>query len=126
MGASKLHQVATAISDPPGYHRTARRRTRAYFGRYRTFPMTLTGFCKHARVLEKAGIVRPNTRELPAEPLRDVARWVLKYEQFWNSCLDRLESFFANHKRIGMKLIDITVSRTIPASASRFSICGWI
>jgi hypothetical protein len=28
-------------------------------------------------------------------PLRDVARWVSRYERFWNSRLDRLEGFFA-------------------------------
>ena len=44
--------------------------------------MSLTGVCKHVRVLERAGLVRrtrkgrENTLELSAEPLRDVARWV--------------------------------------------------
>lgn len=48
----------------------------------RTFSMSLTGVCKHVRVLERAGLVRrtrkgrENTLELSAEPLRDVARWV--------------------------------------------------
>ncbi len=63
--------------------------------------MSLTGVCKHIRVLERAGLVvrtrhgRENTLELSAEPLRDVARWVLDYEPFWNAHLDRLEKFFA-------------------------------
>lgn len=65
------------------------------------FPMSLTGFCKHVRVLERAGLVRrkhhgrENTLELSAEPLRDVARWISQYERFWNARLDRLEGFFA-------------------------------
>jgi len=65
------------------------------------FPMSLTGFCKHVRMLERAGLVRrtrlgrENTLELSAEPLRDVARWISTYERFWNSRLDRLEGFFA-------------------------------
>lgn len=65
------------------------------------FSMSLTGFCKHVRVLERAGLVRRTRRgrnrilELSPEPLRDVARWVLKYQQFWNARLDRLERFFA-------------------------------
>jgi DNA-binding transcriptional ArsR family regulator len=52
------------------------------------FPMSLTGFCKHVRVLGRAGLVRrtrqgrENTLELSAEPLKDVARWVLNYEWF--------------------------------------------
>jgi DNA-binding transcriptional ArsR family regulator len=68
------------------------------------FPMTLTGVCKHVRVLERAGLVRRarhgrnNTLTLRAEPLRHVARWVLKYEHFWNARLDRLEEFFNKEK----------------------------
>lgn len=68
------------------------------------FPMSLTGFCKHVRVLERAGLVRrtrrgrDNTLELSPEPLRDVARWILKYEQFWNARLDQLQEYFAKHK----------------------------
>jgi DNA-binding MarR family transcriptional regulator len=55
--------------------------------------MTLTGFCKHVKVLEQAGLVRrtrhgrDNTLELSAEPLRELAQWVLKYETFWNARL---------------------------------------
>jgi len=68
------------------------------------YPMSLTGFCKHVRVLERARLVRrtrrgrDNTLQLSPEPLRDVARWVLNYERFWNEHLDRLESFFAKEK----------------------------
>jgi DNA-binding transcriptional ArsR family regulator len=68
------------------------------------FAMTLTGFCKHVKVLERAGLVqrtrrgRENTLRLSPKPLREVARWVLKYEQFWNERLDRLEEFFATQK----------------------------
>jgi DNA-binding transcriptional ArsR family regulator len=68
------------------------------------YPMSLTGFCKHVRVLERARLVRrtrrgrDNTLELSPEPLRDVARWVLNYEHFWNEHLDRLESLFAKEK----------------------------
>jgi hypothetical protein len=35
---------------------------------------------------------------LRPQPLRDVARWILKYEQFWNARLDRLEEYFATQK----------------------------
>src|SRR5580704_4990946 len=68
------------------------------------FRMSLTGVCKHIRVLERAGLVRrtrqgrENTLDLSAEPLRDVARWVLNYEPFWNARLDRLQGFFAAQK----------------------------
>lgn len=66
--------------------------------------MSLTGFCKHVRVLERAGLVRRTRQgrdkilELRPEPLHDVARWVLKYAHFWNARLDRLEQYFAAQK----------------------------
>lgn len=65
------------------------------------FPMSLTGFCKHVKILEQAGLVdrtrvgRENTLALTPEPLREVTRWTLAYEPFWNARLDRLEGFFA-------------------------------
>lgn len=67
-------------------------------------PMSLTGVCKHVRVLERANLVkrtrqgRENTLEFRAEPLREVAQWTLQYERFWNARLDRLEEFFAAKK----------------------------
>ena len=100
---SNLDHVIAAISDPT---------RRAIIGRLARgparisdvaapFPMSLTGFCKHVRLLERAGLVRrtrlgrENTLELSAEPLRDVAKWISTYEHFWTSRLDRLEEFFA-------------------------------
>lgn len=68
------------------------------------FSMSLTAVCKHVKVLERAGLVRrrhhgrENTLELLADPLQDVARWIFKYERFWNARLDRLEGYFATHK----------------------------
>jgi DNA-binding transcriptional ArsR family regulator len=67
-------------------------------------PMTLTGVCKHVRVLERAGLVRrtrqgrENTLHFSAAPLRDAARWILKYEQYWEARLDRIEDFFTTRK----------------------------
>lgn len=70
-----------------------------------TFPMSLTGFCKHVRVLEAAGLVRrtrlgrENTLTLSAEPLRELARWVFSYERFWNERLDHIEKHFAAKRK---------------------------
>jgi DNA-binding transcriptional ArsR family regulator len=100
---TSINLVSAAISDP------TRRRIIEQLARgparisdvAKPFAMSLTGFCKHVKVLERAGLVRrtrqgrENTLELFAEPLRDVARWILTYEQFWTSRLDRLEAFFA-------------------------------
>jgi DNA-binding transcriptional ArsR family regulator len=105
--ASTINRVAAAISDPTRraiLERLARgpARISEVAG---PFSMTLTGFCKHVRVLERAGLVRrtrrgrDNTLELSPEPLREVARWVLKYEQFWNARLDRLQEFFAHEEK---------------------------
>ena len=66
--------------------------------------MSLTGVCKHVRILEDAGLVkrtrqgRENTLHLTPEPLREVTRWVSRYERFWNERLDRLEDFFVAKK----------------------------
>ena len=103
---TSVDRVAAAISDPT--RRAILERLAGGPARIsevaEPFSMTLTGFCKHVRVLERAGLVRrtrrgrDNTLALSPEPLRDVARWVLKYEQFWNTRLDRLQEFFANKK----------------------------
>jgi DNA-binding transcriptional ArsR family regulator len=99
---SKLDHVMVAISDPTRraiISRLARGPARIS-DVARPFSMSLTGVCKHVRVLERAGLVRrtrqgrENTLELSAEPLHDVARWVSSYERFWNARLDRLEAFF--------------------------------
>lgn len=103
---SNIDSVLTAISDPT---------RRAIIGRLSKgparisdvaapFSMSLTAVCKHVRVLERSGLVRrtrkgrENTLEFRAAPLRDVARWVLKYESFWNERLDRLQAFFAGQQ----------------------------
>jgi DNA-binding transcriptional ArsR family regulator len=101
-----LDRVSAAISDPTRraiLERLARGSARISDVAM-PFSMSLTGFCKHVRVLERAGLVRrtrrgrENTLELRPEPLRDVARWILNYEQFWNTRLDRLQQFFTTQK----------------------------
>ncbi|HVN34914.1 MAG TPA: metalloregulator ArsR/SmtB family transcription factor [Casimicrobiaceae bacterium] len=58
--------------------------------------MSLPGFMKHLRALENAGLLRRRksgrvvTCTLTAEPMRDAARWLAKYEAFWNERLDAL------------------------------------
>ena len=63
------------------------------------FDMSLNAVSKHLKVLEKAGLVR-RTRvgrehymQLRAAPLREVARWSMQYERFWNQRLDALGEF---------------------------------
>ena len=103
---SKINRVTAAISDPT--RRAIMERLALGSARISDvadpFSMSLTGFCKHVRVLERAGLIRrtrhgrDNTLALSPEPLREVAKWILKYEQFWNARLDRLQEFFTKHK----------------------------
>jgi DNA-binding transcriptional ArsR family regulator len=71
----------------------------------RPFAMSLAAVSKHVRVLENAGLVRrtrqgrEHTLALEAAPLREVASWAARYEQFWTERLDRLESFFTNRSK---------------------------
>src|SRR5512147_3250925 len=64
------------------------------------FAMSLAAVSKHVKVLEKAGLVRrtrqgrEHTLELDAAPLREVASWAARYEQYWTERLDRLEAYF--------------------------------
>jgi DNA-binding transcriptional ArsR family regulator len=106
-GSAKLGAVLAAIADPTRraiVHRLSRGPARVTDVAQR-FPMSLTGFLKHVKVLESAGLVsrqktgRENTLELKAEPLRDVAQWTLNYAQFWGSRLDRFEAYFAAKER---------------------------
>ena len=63
------------------------------------FDMSLNAVSKHLKVLERAGMLkrvrkgREHLLELRAAPLREVAKWTARYEQFWNDRLDRLEQF---------------------------------
>src|ERR1700691_4090063 len=103
---TKIDRVAAAISDPTRraiIERLARGPARVS-DIAEPFPMSLTGFCKHVKVLEGAGLVRrtrrgrDNTLEVSPEPMRAVTQWIRKYEQFWNERFDRLEKFFATNK----------------------------
>ena len=101
-----LDAVLLAISDPTRraiVDRLARGPSTISHAAARV-PMSLTGFCKHVRVLERAGLVRrtrhgrENTLELSPAPLQDVAQWVFSYARFWNAQLDRIEDHFTARK----------------------------
>jgi DNA-binding transcriptional ArsR family regulator len=102
-----LDEVLTAIADPT---------RRAIIDRLtrgparitdiaEPFDMSFAGVSKHVRMLERAGLVqrarrgREYTLTLDARPLRRVAQWTSRYEQFWTERLDRLEAFFAQKGR---------------------------
>jgi DNA-binding transcriptional ArsR family regulator len=103
-GREAVNIVAAAIADP------TRRAILEQLARgparisdvARPFSMSLTGFCKHVRVLERAKLVRrrrqgrDNVLALSPEPLREVASWISHYQQFWTERAERLEKYFVN------------------------------
>ncbi len=99
-----LDLAFAALSDP------TRRRIVQRLSRGRTrvtdlalpFDMSLNAVSKHIKVLERSGLVRreklgrEHFLELRAKPMRDVARWISRYERFWNTKLDSLDEFLAS------------------------------
>jgi DNA-binding transcriptional ArsR family regulator len=95
-------RVATAIADP------TRRKIIERLSRgparisdvARPFSMSLTGFCKHVRVLERAGLLhrtvdgRRHVCQLRAAPLAQADAWLRWYEPFWPQRLDALDDLF--------------------------------
>src|SRR5438309_10667393 len=63
------------------------------------FAMTLPAVTKHLKVLERAGLIT-RSREaqwrpcrLEAQPLREVATWVERYQRHWEQRFDHLERY---------------------------------
>src|SRR6266849_2457747 len=54
------------------------------------FDMSLPGFSKHLKVLQRAGLIEQGRQaqwrpcRLQAEPLKDLAEWVERYRRFWD------------------------------------------
>ncbi len=69
------------------------------------FPISFNGVSKHVKVLERAGLVERRVRgrehrlRLRAEPLREAARWLEHYREFWETRLDALEAFLVRKTR---------------------------
>jgi DNA-binding transcriptional ArsR family regulator len=61
--------------------------------------MSLTGFMKHLRVLEGAGLISRTKAgrivrcELSPQPMQEAAMWLSRYEKFWTGRLDALARF---------------------------------
>jgi len=68
--------------------------------------MSLTGFMKHLRVLEDAGLIerikqgRVVRCELSAQPLQEAAVWLSRYEKFWTERFDALGRFLYHQKEL--------------------------
>lgn len=102
---STLDRTFAAVSDPTrrAMLDRLRRKTRMSIGELaQPFPVSLPAILKHVNVLSTAGLIecrkqgRTVTCRLRARPLRDAARWMERYEQFWTGRLDRLAAFVEN------------------------------
>lgn len=68
--------------------------------------MSLTGFMKHLKVLEDAGLIarekqgRVVSCTLSPAPMQAAADWLARYEKFWNERLDALARFLYHEEEI--------------------------
>ena len=68
--------------------------------------MSLTGFIKHVRVLEDAGLLvrekegRTVRCTLTPDPMRNAAAWLAHYEKFWNERLDALARYLYHEEEV--------------------------
>jgi DNA-binding transcriptional ArsR family regulator len=76
------------------------------------FAMSLPAVSKHLKVLERAGLIARGRSaqwrpcRLKAAPLRDIAGWLDRYRQFFDSSFDRLDDYLGElqgKKRRGRK-----------------------
>lgn len=101
-----LDSVFTALGDPT---------RRAILSRLRKssatvtevaepFDMSLNAVSKHLKVLEGAGLIerkrigREHHLSLNAEPLGRATRWLVDYQEFWESRIDKLDALLRAKK----------------------------
>jgi DNA-binding transcriptional ArsR family regulator len=104
---NQLDRTLTAIADPTRraiLDRLARGPARVT-DIAAPFRISLAAVSKHIKVLEDAGLVdraregREHQLTLNGAPLREVARWAHRYEQFWTDRLERLQHILAVKRR---------------------------
>src|SRR5712691_3910552 len=103
-----LNDVFAALSDP------TRREVLETLGRgnltvtelAQPHGMSLTGFMKHLRVLEDAGLIartkegRVVSCKLSARPMEPAAAWLARYEKFWTERLDSLARYLYQQEEL--------------------------
>ena len=68
--------------------------------------MSLVGFMKHIRVLEEASLIACEKQGrvvrcvLAPERIREAAKWLARYEQFWDARLDALGRHLYHQKEV--------------------------
>jgi len=104
--SAALDDVFTALGDPT--RRAIVARLRRGDGTVTEvaapFHMSLNAVSKHLKVLEHAGLVkrrrigREHHLSLDPAPLARVNRWLVDYQDFWESSLDRMERMLTQPK----------------------------
>jgi DNA-binding transcriptional ArsR family regulator len=96
--AARLDAIFGALADPTRRAVLARLRhgERTVGELAQPFGMSLTGFIKHLRILEDAGLIARNkvgrvvSCTLEGGALREALDWLDRHEAFWTTRLDRL------------------------------------
>jgi DNA-binding transcriptional ArsR family regulator len=91
------------------------------------FPMSQPAISRHLKVLEDAGLISRSRRatarlsHLEAEPLRDAATWLARYQAYWDERYDQLDELLARLQRREAAATppDWTMTRTAPKSKKR-------
>jgi DNA-binding transcriptional ArsR family regulator len=104
MAADQLTATFAALADPTRRAILARlsKGERSVSDLAQPFEMTLPAISKHLKVLEKAGLIERSREaqyrpcKLNAKPLREAAKWVEQYRQFWEERFDRLDDYLAD------------------------------
>jgi len=86
--------------------------------------MSLTGFMKHLRVLEEAGLIS-RTKEgrivrcaLSPLPMQEAAVWLSRYEKFWTGRLDALARFLYHQEETEWRTLPPETPPSAPRSRS--------
>lgn len=107
----RLDLTFKALGDPTrrGILVRLRRSESASIGQLaRPLAIRLPAVMKHLDVLANAGLItrsksgRTVTVRLRAQPMREAADWLQRYERFWSNSLDRLSSY-AERKETEMR-----------------------
>jgi len=86
--------------------------------------MSLTGFMKHLRVLEDAGLISRTKEgrivrcELSPRPMQEAAVWLSRYDRFWSGRLDALSRFLYQQEQTEWKNLPPEAPPSAPRSPS--------
>jgi DNA-binding transcriptional ArsR family regulator len=107
MTADHLSTTFAALADPTRRAILARLRSgeASVLELAEPFDMSLPAISKHLKVLERAGLIsrsRDAQRRpcrIEAAPLKEAAKWMDRYRQFWEESFDRLDEYLEELKK---------------------------